>query len=438
MKAAILTIGDELLLGQTVNSNAAWLGEQLDELGVEVEKAAVAGDEVEAIKDVLSWGFSTANLVITTGGLGPTHDDVTRSAVAEFFGRSLLFDETVYEEIEARFAHRRRSIPASNRTQAMVPEGFDVLPNSEGTAPGLWLEETGEGGPRLLAVLPGVPYEMKRLLKKEVVPRLQGHLGQRVIRHRMLLTSGIGESSLNEQIGDVSGLLSRSLRLAFLPGTGGVRLRLSAYGSNKEEVEGQLDKLEARLRSRIEKYIYTSGEGSLEAVVGEALRRRNLTLALAESCTGGYVANQFTNVSGASAYVLGGVVAYSNAAKTGLLNVDPAVLKAEGAVSRRVALQMARGVRKLLQADIGISTTGIAGPTGGTPEKPVGTVWIGYADASKEEAHLLRLKQDRMLNKALTSTAVLNLVRTHLRKKPNDALPESGWGAGEGRTQTAK
>ena len=426
MKAAILTIGDELLLGQTVNSNAAWIGEKLDELGVEVEKTVVVGDEEEAIQNVLAWSFETANLVITTGGLGPTHDDVTRRAVAGFFGRDLVFDETVFEGIKAHFAHRKRSFPVGNRTQAMVPDGFDVLPNIKGTAPGLWYAEEGKGDPRFLAVLPGVPYEMKSLLKDEVAPRLRAHLGQHVIRHRMLLTTGVGESNLNEEIGNVSTLLDRSLRLAFLPGTEGVRLRLSAYGASTEEVEKRLDKLEARLRSRIDKYIFTAGEGSLEAVVGEALRRRNLTLALAESCTGGYVANQFTNVSGASAYVLGGVVAYSNAAKTGLLNVDPAVLEAEGAVSRKVALQMAQGVRKLLKADIGVSTTGIAGPTGGTPEKPVGTVWIGYAGASGEKARLLHLKQDRMLNKALTSTAVLNLIRKRLGKN-NDVLSESDW-----------
>ena len=424
MKAAILTIGDELLLGQTVNSNAAWIGEQLDELGVEVEKTVVVGDEEEAIQDVLAWGFEAANLVITTGGLGPTHDDITRRAVAGFLGRDLVFDETVFEGIKAHFARRKRSLPASNRTQAMGPDGFDVLPNAKGTAPGLWYAEEGKGRPRFLAVLPGVPYEMKDLLKNEVVPRLRAHLGQRVIRHRMLLTTGIGESNLNEEIGNVSALLDRSLRLAFLPGTDGVRLRLSAYGASAEEVEKRLDKLETRLRSRIDKFIFTAGEGSLEAVVGEALRRRSMTLALAESCTGGYVANQFTNVSGASAYILGGVVAYSNAAKTGLLNVDPAVLEAEGAVSRRVALQMARGARKLLQADIGISTTGIAGPTGGTPGKPVGTVWIGYADARGEKARLLHLKKDRMLNKALTSTAVLNLVRTRLREEIDEVLPE--------------
>lgn len=412
MKAAILTIGDELLLGQIVNTNAAWLGEHLDRLGVELEQTVAVADREEAIGHALERTFEVADLVVTTGGLGPTHDDVTRRAVAEFIGRGLSFDEAVFAQIQQRFAQSGRAVPGSNRVQAMVPEGFEVLPNARGTAPGLWYEEESTG--RMLAVLPGVPHEMKALLLEEVMPRLQKHLGERVNKHRMLLTTGVGESTLHEKVGDLSGILNDSLRLAFLPGTTGVRLRISAYGASEDEVDGKLDRLEKYLREHVGEYVYKSGEGSLEAAVGDMLRERGLSIALAESCTGGYVANQFTNVSGSSAYMLGAVVAYSNAAKQGLLNVEEEVLASEGAVSEEVALQMARGVRTRLHADIGVSTTGIAGPTGGTPDKPVGTVWIGYADADHEEAHQLHFKQDRLLNKALTSTAVLNLVRTHL------------------------
>jgi nicotinamide-nucleotide amidase len=414
MKAVILTIGDELLIGQVVNTNATWLGEQLCAAGVDLVRSTALGDDDAAIKDELGRAWSTAELVIVTGGLGPTHDDITRQSVAEYVGVPLDFDEAVFEQVKTRFARRGRSLPESNRTQAMVPRGFEVLANPVGTAPGLWYVTRNGNRTVRLAVLPGVPYEMKYLFEHEVLPRLRGLDGLQVIAHRTLLTVGIGESHLQERIGDLSGILSRELKLAYLPGTSGVRLRMSAYGSIWEDVQKKLDDFETYLRERISRYIFGVNEDTLEGAVGQLLQERGLTIALAESCTGGYVLNRLTNAAGSSAYVLGGVVAYSNDVKINQLGVNPAVLETEGAVSEAVARQMAAGARERMKADIGVSTTGIAGPSGGTPDKPVGLVWVGYADATGDAAFRLQLAEERLLNKELSSTALLNIIRRRL------------------------
>ena len=413
MKAELITIGDELLIGQVINTNAAWAGEQLSLAGVDVLRMVTLGDDVEAIQAALAHAYRTSELVMITGGLGPTHDDVTREAVAGFFGSELRPDPDVLAHIQARFARRGYDLPASNQRQAVVPEGFEVLPNPVGTAPGLWLAE--EGPPtRLLAVVPGVPHEMRALMEGEVLPRLRKRKGLRFIRHRTLLTAGIGESNLQERLGDLSGWLGDGLRLAYLPGGGSVRLRATAAGDGQEAVEERLAAFERHLRERSGRYFFGTGTETLEAVVGNMLKAHGQTVAVAESCTGGFVLNRLTNVPGSSAYVVGGVVAYGNAVKAEQLGVSEAALDAEGAVSEVVARQMAEGIREHLGADIGVSTTGVAGPGGGTPEKPVGTVWIGYADASGSEARLLRLAQDRLLNKQLTSIAVLNNLRWRL------------------------
>ena len=414
MKAVILTVGDELLIGQVLNSNAAWLGEQLNLAGIDVDRAVTVGDDQPTIEREVTTAMATDDLVIITGGLGPTHDDLTREALAATFRAELVFRPEIYEAIRRRFAARGRHMPESNRSQAMVPAGFTVLPNPAGTAPGLWHAALINGKETLLAVLPGVPHEMKILYQKEVLPRLLERKDLRVIEHRTLLTAAIGESHLQEKIGDLSDYLSPQLRLAYLPSTSGVRLRMTAVGQTREEVKALLERFEKRLRDHIESYIYGTGAASLPEVVGKMLDERGLTIAVAESCTGGLVANEITNVSGSSAYMLGGVVAYSNAVKREILGVDEGVLETEGAVSEIVARQLAEGVRRKLGADIGISTTGIAGPTGGTPEKPVGTVWIGYADEEGTDAVLLHLVTERILNKELTSTYILNYVRRRL------------------------
>ncbi|GIV60913.1 MAG: CinA-like protein [Rhodothermaceae bacterium] len=414
MNAEVLTVGDELLIGQVVNTNAAWIGEQLHQAGIEVVRMTTLGDDEDAIRAALDEAFRHATLVIVTGGLGPTHDDVTRQAVAACFGVPLVFDEAVYAQICDRFVQRGRTVPESNRAQALIPEGFTVLPNPVGTAPGLWYAEEAGGRRRLLAVLPGVPFEMRVLMEHEVLPRLRALDGRRVILHKTLLTTGIGESHLQEKLGDAVSLLGPDLRLAYLPGTSGVRLRLTARAADEPAARARLEQLEAVLRARIAPYLFGEDGDTLEGVVGALLRERGLTLAVAESCTGGYVCHRLTNVSGASGYVTGGIVAYSNRVKIEVLGVDPAVLDEHGAVSEVVARQMAAGVRTCLGTDVGVATTGIMGPTGGTPEKPVGTVWVGYAGAHGTDATLHRFAHDRRTNKALASTAALNLIRLHL------------------------
>ncbi len=423
MKAELITVGDELLIGQVVNTNAAWIGEQFCEMGVDLVRTSVVGDVLEDIERELSYASRSADLIVITGGLGPTHDDVTRTAIARFFNVGLYLDESVSEAIAARFARRSRTMSPSNLSQALVPEGFTVLPNPVGTAPGLWWSGVHQDRTLLVAILPGVPHEMQYLFRHEVKPRIRGIEGLHVIQHRTLLTSGIGESNLQDLIGDLSDFLDDHLRLAYLPSTSGVRLRLTAYASLPEEAQERLDRIETHLRNRIGKFIYGANSDTLESVVVELLKQSGQKIAVAESCTGGFVAHRLTNVSGSSEVVVGGIIAYSNRVKVDLLDVDPGVLEAEGAVSEPVAKQMASGIRQRLGADIGISTTGIAGPTGGTPEKPVGTVWIGYSDERNTFARLLHLAEERVLNKELASTSVLTLLYHRLLEKPTEQLP---------------
>ena len=410
MHAELLTIGDELLIGQVVNTNAAWLGEKLDAVGISVSRVVTLGDEAPAIQAALEEAFSRADLVIVTGGLGPTRDDVTLNAVAAWLGVRLRLDEDLLARVQARFDRHGVPMPERNRSQAMVPEGVEPIPNPVGTAPGLWYANRG----RVLVVLPGVPFEMQTLMEQTILPRLGALAGRRFIMHRTLLTAGVGESSLEDMLGDLSTVLDENLRLASLPGTGGVRLRLSATGTDRDAVAARLREGEAYLRQRLGSTVFGTADETLEAVLGSLLRAGEKTIAVAESCTGGLILHRLTNVSGASAYVVGGVVAYSNAAKVDLLGVARETLARDGAVSEDVARQMARGVRIRLGADVGLATTGIMGPTGGTPGKPVGTVWVGYADGAGEQAQVFRFSHPREINKERAATAALNLARLQL------------------------
>ncbi len=412
MRAFILTIGDELLIGQTVNTNAAWIGEQLSLLGVEVVGSAVVGDEPARIRRALGRAEAEADLVITTGGLGPTHDDLTVQAVAEHVGVPLEIDAAIMRRIEAYYADKGRAVPEAVRSLAEVPRGFDALANAAGTAPGLWYE----GEAHVLVVLPGVPQEMRGLMEAHVLPRLSKRQEDlRPVAHRTLLTTGITESSLQEKIAEVVRQMEEGhVRLAYLPSTSGVRLRLTARGAARAEARRRLDAAEEALRTCIDKYVFGMEKDTLEGVVGHVLAERGLTVAAAESCTGGFLAHRLTAVSGASTYFRGGIVAYDNRVKERLLGVSPEALRTGGAVSEHVARQMARGARERLGADLGVAITGIAGPTGGTPEKPVGTVWIGYADDAGAHAVRFHFTNDRQLNKELSSTAALETIRRRL------------------------
>ena len=411
MKTILLTVGDELLIGQVLNTNAAWIGEQLSLIGAEVTRSTTLPDDVDVVTAALGAALRDADLVVVTGGLGPTHDDVTREAVAAHEGVPLVLDDNVLEAIRQRFDRKGRTMPERNKVQALVPEGFEVIPNPVGTAPGLWKSWTQEGRHVMLAVMPGVPHEMQYLTTHEVIPRLRRERGLRVIRHRTLLTAGIGESHLQERIGDVSDGLTSQTRLAYLPGHEGVRLRMTLLGEDESEVERRLELLHRRLIERIGQFVYGTDLDTIESVVGRLLSEKGVRLAVAESCTGGNLLDRITNISGASTYLIGGVVAYCNDVKRSLLGVSEEAIDREGAVSATVARQMAEGVRRLLRTDMGVSTTGIAGPTGGTPDKPVGLVWIGVADERGSEAVAMQFGEDRTVNKQLATTAVLNLIR---------------------------
>lgn len=409
----LLTVGDEILLGQIVNTNAAWLGERLAGAGVDLRRAETVGDDVDAIAEAVERAYADgAAVVVVTGGLGPTHDDVTRAAVARVFGRDLVFHPDLFAAIEARYTERGRTMPPIGRVMAEVPEGFDVLDNPKGTAPGLWgtREPGGQraGRPDVVAVLPGVPYEMEAITEGAVLPRLRA-LQDGFVLSRTLLTVGKGES-------DLAGLLDGwaappGLALAYLPSLGTVRLRVTARGPDREAAQALVDEGAAAIRGRLGTLVFGEGTTTLEAVVNDLLAEHGRTVAFAESCTGGAVAARVASVPGASRVLRGGVVAYDNAVKADLLGVASDALDAFGSVSEPVALQMARGVRERLGADVGVATTGVAGPGGGTPEKPVGTVWVAYADGKGERAVGLRLTRDRAVNIGLTATAALDLLR---------------------------
>lgn len=421
MKAHILTIGDELLIGQTVDANAAWLGEQLSLLGIEITRATTVGDDAHAMRTELDRAYREASLVVTTGGLGPTHDDVTRDVVAGYFETPLRANRELMDRLRDYYERRGRTFPEAARKIALVPEGFELLENPVGTAPGLWYTD----GERMIAVLPGIPKEMQSIAETALLPRLRARSDLQTVVHRTLQTTGVGESSLQEKVGDLSDHLDDALRLAYLPSTSGVRLRLTAYGADRDAAQMRINRLEQVIRSRVDRYIFGTGDDELEAVLGNMLRERGLTVATAESCTGGFVAHRLTNVSGSSDYFLGSVVSYANAVKVNQLGVNPDDLAQHGAVSEPVARQMARGVRDQLEADIGVSTTGIAGPTGGTPDKPVGTIWIGYADADGDRAARLQFVKDRTVNKELFSTSALDMIRRQLQRAVAAAHPEA-------------
>lgn len=417
MTGHLLTVGDELLLGQIVNTNAAWLGERLAEVGVDLRRSETVGDEVAQIAGAIERAFSDgAALVVVTGGLGPTHDDVTRAAVAQAFGVELEFREELFERIRARYEARGRTMPEIGRVMAEAPVGFEALVNPKGSAPGLWGEREVDGRHQVVVVVPGVPHEMRTIMEDSVLPRLVERQDG-VVLSRTLLTAGRGESDISAMIADQADALPDGLTLAYLPGLGEVRLRLTARGEDQQVARRDLDAATDTIRDVLGTLVFGEGTTTLEAVVNAMLRERGLRLAVAESCTGGAISARITAVSGASTVFCGSVVAYSNEAKADLLDVPPDLIEADGAVSEAVALAMAAGARARLGADVGLATTGIAGPTGGTPDKPVGLVWLAYDDGATRRAVRVQFTTDRAVNVALSATAALDLVRRQLLRK---------------------
>jgi nicotinamide-nucleotide amidase len=414
VKLEVVTIGTELLLGYTVDTNAAELGRALAAAGIEVLRRTTVADRPEAIRAAVAEALERTGAVITTGGLGPTRDDLTKRVVAELCGRRLLLDPAVLSQVETRFKKLGRwPMPESNRSQAEVPEGATILPNPRGTAPGLWLEDARG---RLVILLPGVPSEMRGLLAEQVLPRLaqRDAAGQpRVVLSRTLRTTGVAESSLAERLGRLDEELT-PLTLAYLPSPDGVDLRLTAWELEQAEAEARLAAATRRLRSILGADCYGEDGTDLAAVVLEALRRGRHRLAVAESCTGGLVAQRITAVPGASDTFVGGVVAYADVIKTAALKVPLEILQAHGAVSEETVRAMVAGAQRLFSADVAVAVTGIAGPTGGTPDKPVGTVWLAAAMHTDLRALKRMVPGDRDEVRRRSAQAALDLLRRML------------------------
>ncbi|WP_286748199.1 MULTISPECIES: competence/damage-inducible protein A [unclassified Roseivirga] len=410
--AEILTIGDEILYGQITDTNAQWISAELDQLGVRVVRKTTVGDQREAILTAFAEAEKRADMVIITGGLGPTNDDLTMPMLAEYFNSEIVLNESVLNHVKNFFERRGRQFTELNKRQALVPKVAQVLHNELGTAPGTWYERNG----KVFVSLPGVPHEMKNLMKQLVLPKLSRHFQTPVIYHKLIKTVGIGESFLADIIKDWEANLPEHISLAYLPSVGQVKLRLTAVGENKQQLVEEVGQQVERLLPLAGEFIYGYDETSLEEAVGQLLKTKNKTIALAESCSGGYAQHKLTTVAGSSNYFQGGVVPYHNQFKMQILGVRQETLEAYGAVSEACVKEMAEGVRKLFNADIGAASSGIAGPGGGTDEKPIGTVWIAFADGEKTITKKLQLTQNRLLNIELTEIAILNLVRKSLNQ----------------------
>ena len=391
MKATIVTIGDEILIGQILDTNSRYISRALNAHGIVVAEHTSIGDNRTQIVETLDRALSQSEVVIITGGLGPTKDDITKHTLCDYFGSTLRYNEVEAEHIRTMLEARNIAFNELNRGQAMVPECCTVMHNAHGTAPGMWFEQNG----RVVVSLPGVPFEMQHLIDEEVMPRLKARFELREIVHRTMITFGIAESILAERISAWEEALPEYIHLAYLPAPNVVRLRLSAYEVEGKEVRHEIDTLFEELRTIIPDNIAGFEEASVEELVHNALINKGKTLAVAESCTGGAIASKFTAQAGASAYFLCGVVSYSNESKNMVLGVEMSDITQYGAVSEQVAMAMAKGAKVISGADFAISTTGIAGPSGGSKEKPVGTVWIGIATPDKCYAVLKNCGTDR-------------------------------------------
>jgi nicotinamide-nucleotide amidase len=407
MNAEIITIGDELLIGQVVDTNSAFLGQELTLNGIRVAQKTAVSDSPAHIKSAFDEAQKRADIILITGGLGPTKDDLTKHTMASYFGMKMRFDESVLEHITALFGRFGREVTATNRTQCEVPEGCITIPNANGTAPGMWFEQNG----KIFVSMPGVPYEMKAMFSDIVLPKLREKFSLPSIYMRTVMTQGIGESWLSDTLEEwEAALKQQGISLAYLPSYGTVRLRLTAHGNNYEELKAKVDANMQQLKPIIGKYMFATEDTTLPKVIGQLLTEQRKTIVTAESCTGGYIAHLITSVPGSSAYYIGSALTYANEAKESMLDVPMEVMRRHGAVSEEVVRLMAENIRKKLNADYAIATTGIAGPGGGTEEKPVGTVWIAVASAKETEAKVFQFGDNRERNVLRSAQTALMMV----------------------------
>lgn len=407
IRAEIITIGDEILFGQITDTNTQWIGAELTNIGIRPVRKTSVGDIQEDIISALTEASQRADVIIVTGGLGPTKDDITKHTFCKYFGSELKINEDALALITEFFAKRGREMTELNIQQASLPTNCTYIPNHWGTAPGMWFDENHV----VYISLPGVPYEMKSLMEHAMLPRLKERFISNIIQHKIVRTIGIGESFLAETIEHWENALPAHIRLAYLPHFGQVKLRLTATGNNQQVLDAELKHQVDSLIPLIKDYVFGYDADELETVIGRLLIENNATVGTAESCTGGFVASQLTSIPGSSQYFEGSVVSYSNAVKMTVLGVSEQTLETFGAVSEQTARQMAEGARQTLNTTYAIATTGIAGPDGGTPEKPVGTVWIACATPTETVTQLLTLRSARKINIELTSSYVLNLLR---------------------------
>ncbi len=412
MKACIVNIGDEILIGQIINTNAAWMAEKLNLLGITVEKTVVVADEEAAIIEGLEIGMKQADIVLITGGLGPTKDDITKTTLSKYFGMELVYHAPSFDNIAAILAQYGKEADDRYKIQAFMPDKATILINKTGTASGMWFEQQG----KVIVSMPGVPREVYYLMEKEVLPRLQEQFQTPTILHKTLLSIGKGETDLSELLEDFEASLPSSIKMAYLPNSsiGAVRLRLSARGENLALVQEQLTTFTAKLRTILGALLFGEDKETLAEAIGKILLKKNWNLATAESCTGGMIAQQITSVAGSSAYYPGTVVAYANAVKMNIFGVSAATLEDYGAVSEQCVSEMAKGVQKLLGTNCAIAVSGIAGPGGAKPNKPVGTIWVAVLCEEQLYTKKLTLGKERLQNISRTTNIALNLLRRML------------------------
>lgn len=408
--AEIITIGDEILYGQIVDTNSAWMGAELAKIGVRVKQITSISDNAEHITQALDEAKTRADIILMTGGLGPTKDDLTKQVLTDYFHTSLRLHEPSLAHLTELFRGRGKELTEINREQAYLPESCTPVTNALGTAPGMWFEQDG----KVFVSMPGVPFEMKRMMTDIVLPQLKVYFKTPHILHKVVQTIGLPESLLSERLEAWETSLPGHLKLAYLPNLNGVRLRLTGQGADEAILEKEMQEQIEKLPAILGKHIFAYGEVTLEEAIGRLLTERGLTVATAESCTGGLLAHKLTSIAGSSAYFIGSVIAYHNEVKIQELRVAPETLQQDGAVSEATVRAMAENVRLKFDTDIGLATSGIAGPDGGTPDKPVGTIWIAYADKYKTVAKLLNYNKGRLLNIEYTAMAVLNLLRQSL------------------------
>lgn len=411
--AEVITIGDEILYGQITDTNTKWISENLDKIGIKTIRKSSVGDDKKEILNILNESLKRADILLITGGLGPTKDDITKKTLAEFFGDHLVINAHAEAFVKNFFEKRGREFTEINRQQAALPSKCTYLHNATGTAPGMWFEKDG----KIIVSMPGVPVEMHYLMEYEVLPRLKKRFELPEIIHQVIRTIGLGESFLAEKISDWEDNLPENLKLAYLPSFGEVKLRITGVDFDREKLKKQIDEEVEKLSPIISEYIYSLENENIEEAIGEVLKNKNMTVGVAESCTGGYLSHLFTSIPGSSAYFMGGIVSYSNEAKMAVLNVKQETLTKFGAVSEETVIEMAEGSRNLLKTNYAISTSGIAGPDGGTPDKPVGTVWLAVTNGKETLTKKLTLGNQRLVNIQYSGKAALNLLRTLINKE---------------------